>query len=613
MRETPGRPLTPSRTRWLVFDVATWILAVHAAVWLRYEFDFPANALAPTLAMAIGTALLHAAVGTLVGPYRIGHVRGSYEEIFDLGRACVISTALASLVGFTLHPDYFPRSATVTGGALALLGMLTARVVLRGWRTRRTWGRPEARPTIVFGAGEAGRRFVRGVLGDDRSALSIVALLDDDPTKRRLRIDGVPVLGTHDDLPAVVDRTGATFLVLAASHADPTVKRRLHEAAGDLGLEVKVLPSLTELLDADATERDLRDLDVTDLLGRSPVTLDAGFAAEAIAGRRVLVTGAGGSIGSELCRQLARYAPARLVLVDRDESGLQATQLSISGTGLLDDPDVVLLDIRDPRGLRTAFRDVRPEIVFHAAALKHLPLLERYPLEAWQTNVLGTLNVLSAARDVGVDTFVNISTDKAADPSCVLGYSKRITERLTSDFGRDHAGRFVSVRFGNVLGSRGSVVHAFTAQIARGGPVTVTDAEVTRYFMLIPEACQLVLEAAAIGRNGQVMVLDMGEPVRIVDVAHTLVEMSGRSDIDIVFTGLRPGEKLTEDLFGAAEARFATAHPRIDAVAATPLSLDDVRTANPRDDAAALTWMRDRGAGDMQITDAAGSTPRGAR
>ena len=240
-------------------------------------------------------------------------------------------------------------------------------------------------------------------------------------------------------------------------------------------------------------------------------------------------------------------SPAKLDLLDRDESGLQATQLSLVGHGLLDDDAVVLADIRDAARMAEVFAGYHADIVFHAAALKHLPLLEANPMEAWKSNVLGTLNVLEAAAEVGVGTFVNISTDKAANPSCMLGYSKRVAERLTAHFASREPGRYVSVRFGNVLGSRGSVVHAFTAQIERGGPITVTHPDVERYFMLIPEACQLVLQAASLGDDGDVIVLDMGEQVRIVDVAQTLIRMSGSRDIDIVYTGLRPGEKLAED------------------------------------------------------------------
>ena len=276
----------------------------------------------------------------------------------------------------------------------------------------------------------------------------------------------------------------------------------------------------------------------------------------------MLVTGAGGSIGSELCRQIAKFGPAELIMLDRDESALHAVQLSIYGRAMLDCDDVVLADIRDSLYIDTLLEQRKPEVVFHAAALKHLPMLEQYPGEAIKTNVWGTLSILEAARAHGVERFVNISTDKAANPCSVLGYSKRLAEGLTAAIAAETEGTFLSVRFGNVLGSRGSVLTAFTAQIAQGGPVTVTHPEVTRYFMTVQEAVQLVIQAAAIGRDGEALVLDMGEPVSIDAVARQLIELSGKR-IDIVYTGLRDGEKMHEELWGDGEHDERLAHPRV--------------------------------------------------
>jgi FlaA1/EpsC-like NDP-sugar epimerase len=289
-----------------------------------------------------------------------------------------------------------------------------------------------------------------------------------------------------------------------------------------------------------------------------------------ITGRRVLVTGAGGSIGSELCRQLAMFQPAQLIMLDRDESGLHAVQLSIEGRALLSSPGLVLADIRDRGRLHEIFQEYRPHVVFHAAALKHLPLLETAPEEAWKTNVLGTRNVLTAAEASGVERFVNISTDKAADPSSVLGYSKRITERMTASVPSSAAGTYVSVRFGNVLGSRGSVLTAFRAQAETGGPITVTHPDVTRYFMTIAEAVRLTVYAGAIGTAGEVMVLDMGEPVRIFDVAARFARLQ-TPPLGIVFTGLRPGEKMHEDLMGETELGERRVHPLVTHVQVPPL------------------------------------------
>jgi FlaA1/EpsC-like NDP-sugar epimerase len=314
----------------------------------------------------------------------------------------------------------------------------------------------------------------------------------------------------------------------------------------------------------------VRDPRITDLLGRRPVQTDVAAVAGQFAGKRVLVTGAGGSIGSELCRQLHRFGPAELIMLDRDESALHAMELALHGRALLDSDATVLADIRDPHRVIEVFEQFRPQIVFHAAALKHLPLLERYPAEAVKSNIFGTLNVLRAAAACGVESFVNISTDKAADPVSVLGYSKRIAERLTAHMARSADGSYLSVRFGNVLGSRGSVLTALSAQVAAGGPVTVTHPEVTRYFMTVDEAVQLVLQAAVIGSSGEVLVLDMGEPVRIADIARRLAAGAAHP-VDIIFTGLRPGEKLAEDLLGHSEVDYRPRHPLVRHARVIPL------------------------------------------
>jgi FlaA1/EpsC-like NDP-sugar epimerase len=340
---------------------------------------------------------------------------------------------------------------------------------------------------------------------------------------------------------------------------------------------MKVLPSVAELIGGRARVGDIRDVQIADVLGRPPALMDLAPMAHYLRGRTVMVTGAGGSIGSELCRVLAHYEPGELLMLDRDESALHAVQLSLTGRALLDGPEVILADIRDERHLRAVFREHRPDIVFHAAALKHLPLLERYPGEAVKTNVWGTSAVLAAAAEAGVQRFVNISTDKAADPTSVLGLSKRITERVTA-YGPGEAMTCLSVRFGNVLGSRGSVLHTFAAQVRAGGPLTVTDPEVTRYFMTVTEAVHLVIAAGGIGRHGEVLVLDMGEPVRIDEVAR---RMSDGIPMPIVYTGLRPGEKLHEQLFGAGEPDVRRIHPLISHVPVPPLSPADASILDP--------------------------------
>lgn len=306
----------------------------------------------------------------------------------------------------------------------------------------------------------------------------------------------------------------------------------------------------------------IEDLDIAALLGSRSTVDDLELAAEFLRERRVLVTGAGGSIGSELCRQIMRFEPAEVIMLDRDETALQHVQVSIFGHGLLDTRDVVLADIRDADAITAIMIDRRPDVVFHAAALKHLPMLEQYPHEAWKTNVLGTLNVLEAARAAGVPRFVNISTDKAANPTSVLGTTKRVAERLTAWMAEQTGDDYVSVRFGNVLGSRGSMIPLFVELIRAGLPVTVTHPDATRFFMSIPEACHLVIQAGAIAEPGEALILDMGEPVRILDIAERLIAALER-DTEIVFSGLRTGEKLHEELIGDGESERRPVHPKI--------------------------------------------------
>jgi FlaA1/EpsC-like NDP-sugar epimerase len=569
------------------------VFASFAAAWVRYDLDLNTVFVRPTAAFALLAAVLYLLLGFLIGPYRLGHLRGSFEETADLGRAVVV-TAIP-LIFVVLLTDWVrgvPRSLAVLGPALALGGMFTLRFVVRSYRWGRGTVRPGRQKVIVLGAGLSGRQLVRALQNDPHTSYAPVAILDDDPRKRRLRVEGLRVRGGRESIQDVAQRTGATALVVAVPSADREDLSRLRRLARAAELDVLVLPPTDQRIGG-VQGRDLQKLDLEDLLGRRRVRLDEAAISASITDKTVLVTGAGGSIGSELARQIQRFGPRKLVLLDRDESALHRVQMSLTGRALLDDGTLALVSIRDLDGLREIFVKEKPQLVFHAAALKHLTLLEQFPLEAWKTNVLGTLNVLRAADEVGVEVFVNISTDKAANPACVLGYSKRLAERLTAFYAtKPGTGRYVSVRFGNVLGSRGSVIEAFTAQIERGGPVTVTDPNVERYFMLIPEASQLVLQASAIGRDGDVMVLEMGAPVKIVDVARTLVDLSERKDVEVVYTGLRPGEKISEELFGRGERVRESEHPLVKAVSAPTINPWHVASADLTTNAAALKWMR---------------------
>lgn len=578
---------------WAVADALVIALATYVAAWLRYDFTVSDISLRNVTIFAGLTALIFFVLGMATGPYRVNHTRGSFEETVDLVRTGVLAVVVLGVGVWLLRPVAIPRSLPLTAPTVGVILMCAVRFVVRSYRWGRTATRVDDVPVIVYGAGHRGAGLIRGLRRDtaQSSHLVPVAAIDDDPRKRRLKIDGVRVRGGGDRLAEVALASGAKKVIVAIPQATAAQMQRINAIADDADLDVLVLPRIVDVLTGGYRLSDLRELRLEDLLGREQVTLDAAAISAAISGKRVLVTGAGGSIGSELCRQISKFGPAKLIMLDRDESGLHGTQMSLTGRALLDDGTLALADIRDLDGLNAVFERELPEVVFHAAALKHLTLLEQFPLEAWKTNVVGTLNVLEAARRVGVETFVNISTDKAANPSCVLGYSKRCAERLTAAYAAYDRGTYVSVRFGNVLGSRGSVITAFTAQIERGGPVTVTHPEVERYFMLIPEACQLVLQACAIGQDGEVMVLEMGSPMKIVDMAKTLIKLSGKPKVDIVYTGLRPGEKLSEELFSPTEDSAASAHRLVRHVSVPALAPDDARTADVPNGDSAFEWM----------------------
>jgi len=374
---------------WALIDAVIWVTAIYGGTWLRYDFDRHPVLVSATAWFAIAAACATIVVGALIGPYGVGHQRGSFEEAIDVGRNAVLVSAGLFIWALIAHPILLPRSIPVMAGALAMTGMFAARFIIRSWTTRRAATRDREQRVIIFGAGEAGRRLLRSMVRDAGSSYTPVALLDDDKTRARLRVEGVRVRGNRSQMVKTAEKYGATALVIALPLATASTIRALTEMAAAAGMDVLTLPPLREIIGGRPTEDDLRNVDLADLLGRRPITLDTTVIAEQIAGRSVLVTGAGGTIGSELCRQIARFGPAKLYLLDRDESGLQATQLSLSGHGLLDTDEVILADIRDLDTLRTVFQVTRPDIVFHAAALKHLPLLESYPLEAWKSNIRG--------------------------------------------------------------------------------------------------------------------------------------------------------------------------------------------------------------------------------
>jgi FlaA1/EpsC-like NDP-sugar epimerase len=552
----------------IAVHLAIATVAYFAAFALRFDLSIPGSL--ALIALATMPLLLVCklsgfwAGGVLSGSWR--HV--SIRDVEDIAHSNVLASTffLAAMV-FLRGLHGFPRSIFLLDLLLCsgLMGGVRLAIRLIQERSDRPAIRRIETLAVIVGAGSAGIRLLQEIESRARLRVGVVGFVDDDPAKLGLRVCGTRVLGTIDDLPAVIAEYEVGDVLIALPSAPGTVVRRVVQHCAGAGVRYRALPTLAELVEGKVIYTQMREVKVDDLLARDPVRLDLPHVRALIEGRTVLVTGAAGSIGSELCRQLAVYKPERLVLYDRHENGMFVLEMELRDRfpHVLLEP--VLGDILLPDQLGHLFAARRPNIVFHAAAYKHVPLAEQNVVEATRNNVLGTRNVAQAAAVHGVQDFVLVSTDKAVRPTSVMGVTKRVAELVVQGLPRRGC-RFAAVRFGNVLGSNGSVVPLFREQIARGGPVTVTHPEVTRYFMTIPEAVQLILQAATLGRGGETFVLEMGEPVRIADLARHMIRLSGfepDEDIAITFTGLRPGEKLYEELVADDEEVVTTPHDRI--------------------------------------------------
>jgi FlaA1/EpsC-like NDP-sugar epimerase len=563
----------------MALDAAAWVVALSLVTLARFEFSPSTVDWSGAAAVAGGAIVVQVALGFATGLYR-GRMRvASFEEVGPIGAIATVIGIILTLVLLPMRTSRpVPLSVVIGGPGVFVVLSLGARYIWRLVRHEAGISQTGAlHRAVVFGAGEGGHEVARTLLRDPEATVKPVVFLDDDPGKRRLRVFGCRVVGGREAIAEVASEHSADTMIIACPSAERSEVAAVAMEARRAGLNVLILPRMAKYLETEIGTRHIRALEFQDFLGRREVQLNLDEIAHFLQGKRVLVTGAGGSIGSELCAVVSRFRPSQLSMLDRDENGLQRLQLRLEGKALLDSESLIVADIRDVDAVNRVMRQVRPEVVFHAAALKHVTFLERFPSEAVKTNVFGTLNLLEAAREAGVGRFINISTDKAADPISVLGFSKRICEELTSSHSSEGGMVGISVRFGNVLGSQGSVVPSMERQILNGGPVTVTHPDVSRYFMTIGEAVQLVVQAGAVGRHREVLVLDMGEPVRIVDLARELTaELAPGVEIEIEYTGLRPGEKLVEVLSATGERLLRRPHEMIDAFAVPAMSRDRV-------------------------------------
>ncbi len=545
------------------------------ALALRVDNPFDPMYSSPLLVFTVVQLPIWLGVMLVSGMYSRYWQYASLDEVGIILKSMTLALLASGLLFFLVLrplnwiPESFPRSVPLLTGLLALLFIGGSRLSVRFMdRLQRQSPTPAHKPkaVMVFGAGHAGAMIVREMQGNPQLGLNPVAFLDDDERKHHSFIFGVPVVGGRSAIKTVARDFNVQQAIIAMPTAPGKTIREIAALCLEANLGVKTVPGIFELLDGSVTVNKLREVDIDDLLRREPVAHETGAVVEMLRGKRILITGAGGSIGSELCRQIARSAPAQMILLGHGENSLFASNNEFTDAYPQIEFVSVVGDVRDAPRMQSVLARYRPELVFHAAAHKHVSLMETNVEDAVTNNVLGTRVMLDAAMEQDVETFVMISTDKAVNPVSVMGATKRVAELYVHARALETGKRFVAVRFGNVLGSRGSVVPLFKQQIANGGPVKVTHPDVKRFFMTIPEAVQLVLQAATLGKGGEIFALDMGEPVRIVDLAHDLIRLSGLQvgrDIDIEFTGLRPGEKLYEELFVSGERYERTPREKI--------------------------------------------------
>ncbi|EGW53862.1 polysaccharide biosynthesis protein [Candidatus Endoriftia persephone] len=542
-------------------------LAWLGAYWLRFNLEtIPDDYLQAGLFALLILLPVQAATFLFLGLYRGIWRFSSLPDLLRILKAIVIGTAIAMVILFLITRGVgIPRSVPLLH-ALLLVILLSGPRLLYRWLKDHHLYLSAGQRVLIVGSGKAGEMLTRDILRNRREAFQPIAFADDNRRRHKREIHGIPVAGACQQIPGLVREHEIDLIMIAIPSATSKQMRRVVEYCEQAGVPFRSVPQLQDLMSGNVQINQLREVSIEDLLGREPVSLDWPEIRQALAGKRILVTGAGGSIGSELCRQLAALGPAQLVLFENSEFNLYTIEMELRQHFPQLNLAYQLGDVTDAAYLNHAFDQHRPQVVFHAAAYKHVPMLEPQLRQALRNNVLGTQNVALAAHRCGCSDFVLVSTDKAVNPANIMGASKRAAEIFCQNLNRQSQTRFITVRFGNVLGSAGSVIPLFRQQIASGGPLTVTDPRMERYFMTIPEACQLIMQTMVLGQGGEIFVLDMGEPVKISYLAEQMIRLSGKTpgeDIEIEYIGLRPGEKLYEELFHEKEQLEGTAHEKV--------------------------------------------------
>ncbi|HEX7056896.1 MAG TPA: nucleoside-diphosphate sugar epimerase/dehydratase [Bacilli bacterium] len=594
----------------ILIDIVLIVFSVCMAYFLRFDFRVrePYFRLIPYVVMSLSFVTVCS-----FHLFKVYRRIWRYAGINDL-LAIVKASLLAVFVFFVAHhyiihtylPDMIvPRSIYPLAAIMIAMTSGGIRLLWRIWAESTGRIQPHNRRTLIIGAGEAGRMVVKE-LRQTQSELYPIAFIDDDEYKFNHEILGVPVLGNRGDIPKIAENYNIEDIIVAMPSASRSEIAEVIEIAKRTNCQIKILPRMEDLLNGKLTVNSIRNVSVEDLLGRDPVKVDLDGISDYLRGQVVLVTGAGGSIGSELCRQISGFRPEKLLLLGHGENSIYEIELELRRKFPELSLEPVIADIQDKARIRQVFAQYRPAVVFHAAAHKHVPLMEKNPAEAVKNNVFGTKNVAECAREFRARRFVLISTDKAVNPTSVMGACKRVAEMIVQSLNTGGGTKFAAVRFGNVLGSRGSVIPLFKKQIEAGGPVTVTHPDMIRYFMTIPEAVQLVIQAGALAEGGEVFILDMGKPVKIDDLAKDLIRLSGLEpgkDINITYTGMRPGEKLFEEILSKEEGAAATKHDRIYVGKPLEISPDELQAAllelnrslseaNPADDKDAIGVRR---------------------